>query len=94
MNTLSLTFVFLFHSDGAGRGGNPLVSGLQDDLYPEELCQAVPKAMAAPSLGITLTSDEEEEATIAPKPNLDGGSSLDSKLLRKRCGVSLYYLKS
>ncbi|XP_067114173.1 rab-like protein 6 isoform X1 [Osmerus mordax] len=71
-------------SDGEGRGGNPMVSGFQDDLDPEELCQAVPKAMAAPSLGITLTSDEEEEATTAPKPNLDGGSSLDSELHSKR----------
>lgn len=68
-------------SDGEGRGGNPMVSGFQDDLDPEELCQARPKTLAAPSLGVTLTSDEEEEAT---KTNQDEGLSLDSGLYSKR----------
>lgn len=64
-------------SDGEGRGGNPMVSGFQDDMDPEELCRTVPKAKAkaAPSQGITLTSDEEEDATEDGGPGLDAGSS-------------------
>ncbi|XP_026863764.2 rab-like protein 6 isoform X2 [Electrophorus electricus] len=52
-------------SDGEGRGGNPLVSGFQDDLDPDDQEPAQPKA-AAPSLGITLTSDEEDESQPMP----------------------------
>ncbi|XP_045081005.1 rab-like protein 6 isoform X2 [Coregonus clupeaformis] len=65
-------------SDGEGRGGNPMVSGFQDDFAPDELCQSVPKsvpkAAAVPSMGITLTSDEEDEGTKALKVIQDGGS--------------------
>ncbi|XP_041915125.1 rab-like protein 6 isoform X1 [Alosa sapidissima] len=49
-------------SDGEGRGGNPLVSGFQDDLDPDDrvaAAQPLPQ-VAAPSLDVTLTSDEEE----------------------------------
>lgn len=54
----------LFHSDGEGRGGNPLVSGFQDDLDPddrESAAKPLPPAAAA-SLGVTLSSDEEDNA--------------------------------
>ncbi|CAB1318995.1 unnamed protein product [Coregonus sp. 'balchen'] len=65
-------------SDGEGRGGNPMVSGFQDDFAPDELCQSVPKsvpkAAAVPSMGITLTSDEEDEGTKALNVIQDGGS--------------------
>ncbi|KAL0965016.1 hypothetical protein UPYG_G00275680 [Umbra pygmaea] len=65
-------------SDGEGRGGNPMVSGFLDDFAPDELCQSVPKAMAkaaaVPSMGVTLTSDEEEEGIVPPKGLWDAGS--------------------
>uniref|UniRef100_A0A4W5LSW3 Uncharacterized protein n=1 Tax=Hucho hucho TaxID=62062 RepID=A0A4W5LSW3_9TELE len=65
-------------SDGEGRGGNPMVSGFQDDFAPDELCQSVPKsvpkAAAVPSMGITLTSDEEDEGTNALNVVQDSGS--------------------
>nr|XP_055054088.1 rab-like protein 6 [Misgurnus anguillicaudatus]XP_055054089.1 rab-like protein 6 [Misgurnus anguillicaudatus] len=53
-------------SDGEGRG-NPLVSGFQDDLDPDDRapCQPAVKA-AVPSIGVTLTSDEEEEDSSLP----------------------------
>lgn len=65
--------MFLFHvcsclflSDAEGRG-NPLVSGFQDDLDPDDrvLCQPAVKA-AVPSMGVTLTSDEEEDGSSLP----------------------------
>eukprot|EP00063_Salmo_salar_P024698 XP_013999533.1 PREDICTED: rab-like protein 6 isoform X2 [Salmo salar] len=65
-------------SDGEGRGGNPMVSGFQDDFASDELCQSVPKyvpkAATVPSMGITLTSDEEDEGTKALNVVQDGGS--------------------
>ncbi|XP_073689165.1 rab-like protein 6, partial [Garra rufa] len=53
-------------SDGEGRG-NPLVSGFQDDLDPDDraLSHSAVKA-AVPSMGVTLTSDEEEEESSLP----------------------------
>ncbi|KAK2910894.1 hypothetical protein QQF64_026476 [Cirrhinus molitorella] len=53
-------------SDGEGRG-NPLVSGFQDDLDLDDraLSQSAVK-VGAPSMGITLTSDEEEEDSSLP----------------------------
>ncbi|XP_056601679.1 rab-like protein 6 isoform X1 [Triplophysa dalaica] len=53
-------------SDAEGRG-NPLVSGFQDDLDPDDrvLCQPAVKA-AVPSMGVTLTSDEEEDGSSLP----------------------------
>ncbi|XP_019909274.3 rab-like protein 6 isoform X3 [Esox lucius] len=66
-------------SEGEGRGGNPMVSGFQDDFAPDELCQSVPtlvtNAAAVPSVGVTLTSDEEDDGTPAPKAFQDGGSN-------------------
>ncbi|KAM6985139.1 rab-like protein 6 [Aplochiton taeniatus] len=61
-------------SEGEGHSGNPMVSGFQDDLDPAELCQTVamptaaaPAPPAAASMGVTLTSDEEEEVPKAPE---------------------------
>ncbi|XP_043095526.1 rab-like protein 6 isoform X2 [Puntigrus tetrazona] len=53
-------------SDGEGRG-NPLVSGFQDDLDPDDraLSHSAVKAAVA-SVGVTLTSDEEEEDSSLP----------------------------
>ncbi len=49
-----------FLSDGEGRG-NPLVSGFQDDLDPDDRGLSQPAVKAAiPSMSVTLTSDEEE----------------------------------
>ncbi|XP_030631178.1 rab-like protein 6 [Chanos chanos] len=49
-------------SDGEGKGGNPLVSGFQDDLDPDDQAPSEVGAKAvAPSMGVTLTSDEEED---------------------------------
>ncbi|XP_035247896.1 rab-like protein 6 [Anguilla anguilla] len=48
-------------SDGEGRGGNPMVSGFLDDLDPDD--KVPPKPLppaAAPSAGVTLSSDEED----------------------------------
>uniref|UniRef100_A0A8C2C0K5 RAB, member RAS oncogene family-like 6a n=1 Tax=Cyprinus carpio TaxID=7962 RepID=A0A8C2C0K5_CYPCA len=53
-------------SDGEGRG-NPLVSGFQDDLDPDDRALSQPAVKAAvPSIGVTLTSDEEEEDSSLP----------------------------
>ncbi|KAL7834666.1 hypothetical protein SRHO_G00289130 [Serrasalmus rhombeus] len=64
-------------SDAEGRGGNPLVSGFQDDLDPDDQEPSRPMIKAtAPSLGITLTSDEEDEkptSTAAHNKGLSTG---------------------
>ncbi|XP_059405425.1 rab-like protein 6 isoform X2 [Carassius carassius] len=53
-------------SDGEGRG-NPLVSGFQDDLDPDDRALSQPAVKAAvPSMSVTLTSDEEEEDSSLP----------------------------
>ncbi|XP_072529758.1 rab-like protein 6 isoform X2 [Salminus brasiliensis] len=69
-------------SDAEGRGGNPLVSGFQDDLDPDDQqpSQLRTKA-AAPSLGITLTSDEEDEKkpVSSSTQNKDLCTSIDTK---------------
>ncbi|XP_016296804.1 rab-like protein 6 [Sinocyclocheilus anshuiensis] len=53
-------------SDGEGRG-NPLVSGFQDDLDPDDRALSQPAVKAAvPSIGVTLTSDDEEEDSSLP----------------------------
>ena len=71
---------FSLYSDGEGRGGNPLVSGFQDDLDPDDRVVAalpLPPA-AAPSLDITLTSDEEEEEEVM-KPSTAAAAHQDKK---------------
>ncbi|CAL8248371.1 unnamed protein product [Merluccius merluccius] len=53
-------------SDGEGRG-NPMVSGFQDELDPDD--QALPKPRAQPpGRDVTLTSDEDEPP--APTPHV------------------------
>ncbi|XP_028830541.1 rab-like protein 6 isoform X2 [Denticeps clupeoides] len=62
-------------SDGEGRGGNPLVSSFQDDLDLDDratLSKPVPKA-TVPSMGVTLTSDEEDEGKPPKKNSQDKG---------------------
>uniref|UniRef100_A0A8B9LRN7 RAB, member RAS onco family like 6 n=1 Tax=Astyanax mexicanus TaxID=7994 RepID=A0A8B9LRN7_ASTMX len=69
-------------SDGEGRGGNPLVSGFQDDLDPDDQAASQPRnKAAAPSSGITLTSDEEDERQPASTAaqNKDLCTSIDTK---------------
>ncbi|KAK7172564.1 hypothetical protein R3I93_002623 [Phoxinus phoxinus] len=57
-------------SDGEGRG-NPLVSGFQDDLDPDDRALGQPAHKAVvPSVGVTLTSDEEEEDSYLPSVDL------------------------
>ncbi|XP_051552328.1 rab-like protein 6 [Myxocyprinus asiaticus] len=62
-------------SDGEGRG-NPLVSGFQDDLDPDDRvpCQPAIKAVV-PSKDITLTSDEEKEDSPVPSAAQNRGIS-------------------
>ncbi|XDV21499.1 hypothetical protein PO909_026591 [Leuciscus waleckii] len=67
-------------SDGEGRG-NPLVSGFQDDLDPDDRALSQPALKAVvPSVGVTLTSDEEEEDSSLPSVALHKGfrSSVNS----------------
>ncbi|TRZ01299.1 hypothetical protein DNTS_018630 [Danionella cerebrum] len=70
-------------SDGEGRG-NPLVSGFQDDLDPDDraLKQPAVYKAAVPSMNVTLTSDEEEEDLKRPgepQPQLRASNSKNSK---------------
>lgn len=62
-------------SDGEGRG-NPLVSGFQDDLDPDDRALSQPALKAVvPSVDVTLTSDEEEEDSSLPSVALHKGIS-------------------
>ncbi|XP_050966442.1 rab-like protein 6 isoform X2 [Labeo rohita] len=66
-------------SDGEGRG-NPLVSGFQDDLDPDDRALSQPAVKAGvPSMGITLTSDEEEEDSSLPSAAQHKGISSGPK---------------
>ncbi|XP_023696387.1 rab-like protein 6 isoform X2 [Paramormyrops kingsleyae] len=59
-------------SDGEARGGNPMVSGFQDDLDPDDEILTNPLAMAAvPSKDATLSSEEEEEEGSGPPVTRD-----------------------
>ncbi|KAJ8339421.1 hypothetical protein SKAU_G00362070 [Synaphobranchus kaupii] len=73
-------------SDGEGRGGNPMVAGFQDDLDPED--KAPPKPLppaTVPSLGVTLSSDEED---VQRPPSLSQfHSAPDSKQKKGRAAV-------
>lgn len=79
-------------SDGEGRG-NPLVSGFQDDLDPDDRAPSQPAVKAVvPSKDITLTSDEEEEessvhqhkAIRSSGPNTKGSSLNSIKQLQTK----------
>ncbi|TKS78051.1 Rab-like protein 6 GTP-binding protein [Collichthys lucidus] len=64
-------------SDGEDRG-NPMVSGFQDELDPDDTEPSLPQPKTLPlSKDITLTSDEEEAVPAAPKVTLD--QDLDSE---------------
>ncbi|KAG8011638.1 Rab-like protein 6 [Nibea albiflora] len=64
-------------SDGEGRG-NPMVSGFQDELDPDDTEPSLPQPKTLPlSKDITLTSDEEEGVPAAPNVTLD--QELDSE---------------
>ncbi|KAE8291595.1 Rab-like protein 6 GTP-binding protein Parf Rab-like protein 1 [Larimichthys crocea] len=64
-------------SDGEDRG-NPMVSGFQDELDPDDTEPSLPQPKTLPlSKDITLTSDEEEGVLAAPKVTLD--QDLDSE---------------
>ncbi|KAM9447242.1 rab-like protein 6 isoform 1-T2 [Clarias gariepinus] len=70
-------------SDGEGRGGNPMVAGFQDDLDPDDAAPMQQPRSSVPSkdLNITLSSDDEEDATkpiVAKDEDLD--IHLDSHL--------------
>lgn len=76
-------------SDGEGRG-NPLVSGFQDDLDPDDRALSQPAVKAAiPSMSVTLTSDEEEGDSslhkgIGSGPNSKGSTVNSVKPLQTR----------
>ncbi|CAJ1068746.1 rab-like protein 6 isoform X2 [Xyrichtys novacula] len=64
-------------SDGEGKG-NPMVSGFQDELDPDDNEPSLPQPKSLPpSKDITLTSDEEEGVTKAPTITQD--QDLDSE---------------
>uniref|UniRef100_A0A3P8THZ9 RAB, member RAS onco family like 6 n=1 Tax=Amphiprion percula TaxID=161767 RepID=A0A3P8THZ9_AMPPE len=64
-------------SDGEGRG-NPMVSGFQDELDPDDTEPSLPQTkILPPSKDITLTSDEEEGVPAAPTITQD--QDLDSE---------------
>uniref|UniRef100_A0A671UYI4 RAB, member RAS onco family like 6 n=1 Tax=Sparus aurata TaxID=8175 RepID=A0A671UYI4_SPAAU len=64
-------------SDGEGRG-NPMVSGFQDELDPDDTEPSLPQPRTLPpSKDITLTSDEEEGVPAAPTVTHD--QDLDSE---------------
>ncbi|XP_036385321.1 rab-like protein 6 [Megalops cyprinoides] len=72
-------------SDGEGRGGNPLVAGFQDDLDPDDKVPSkAPPPVTVPSVGITLSSDEEEEKRAPPVTRHE---DLDSDPDTKRSAV-------
>ncbi|XP_066515986.1 rab-like protein 6 isoform X2 [Hoplias malabaricus] len=66
-------------SDAEGRSGNPLVSGFQDDLDPDDQGPSHMIKAAAPSSGITLTSDEEDEGKPTSSTTHNKDLSLDRK---------------
>ncbi|XP_056313255.1 rab-like protein 6 isoform X2 [Danio aesculapii] len=79
-------------SDGEGQG-NPLVSGFQDDLDPDDRAPSQPAVKAVvPSKDITLTSDEEVEdssvhqhkAISSSGPNTKGSSLNSVKQLQTK----------
>uniref|UniRef100_H3CZ23 RAB, member RAS onco family like 6 n=1 Tax=Tetraodon nigroviridis TaxID=99883 RepID=H3CZ23_TETNG len=57
-------------SDAESRG-NPLVSGFQDELDPDDTAPGLTQLKAPPSKNITLTSDEEEAPTTRVHEELD-----------------------
>lgn len=69
--------LFLCPSDGEDRG-NPMVSGFQDELDPDDTEPSLPQPKTLPpSKDITLTSDEEDEVPAAPTITQD--QDLDSE---------------
>ncbi|KAM3610396.1 uncharacterized protein V6R79_003382 [Siganus canaliculatus] len=67
-------------SDGEGRG-NPMVSGFQDELDPDDTEPSLAQTKLPPSKDITLSSDEEEGAaeasTVVHNQDLDSEPGLD-----------------
>ncbi|KAM4745577.1 rab-like protein 6 isoform 2-T2 [Anableps anableps] len=64
-------------SDGENRG-NPMVSGFQDELDPDDTEPSLPQVKTLPhSKDISLTSDEEEVEQVAPTVTQD--QDLDSE---------------
>ncbi|XP_054628819.1 rab-like protein 6 isoform X8 [Dunckerocampus dactyliophorus] len=64
-------------SDGEDRG-NPMVSGFQDELDPDDAEPSLPQAKTlSHSKDVTLSSDEEEQAPAAPTVKKD--QDLDSE---------------
>uniref|UniRef100_A0A7N8XSD1 RAB, member RAS oncogene family-like 6b n=1 Tax=Mastacembelus armatus TaxID=205130 RepID=A0A7N8XSD1_9TELE len=63
-------------SDGDDRG-NPMVSGFQDELDPDDTVPSIPQPKTLPHIkDITLTSDEEEG--VPPAPTVTQDQDLDS----------------
>uniref|UniRef100_A0A8C4ZDH1 RAB, member RAS oncogene family-like 6b n=1 Tax=Gadus morhua TaxID=8049 RepID=A0A8C4ZDH1_GADMO len=74
-------------SDGEGRG-NPMVSGFQDELDPDDQALPQPRGPARvqpPSRDVTLTSDEEDPPAPALTPHV---LDLDSEPEMKRSVIS------
>lgn len=73
-------------SDGEDRG-NPMVSGFQDELDPDDTEPSLPQPRTLPlSKDITLTSDEEEGIPAAPtitqELDLDGEAELKAPVIQ------------
>ncbi|XP_035514251.1 rab-like protein 6 isoform X1 [Morone saxatilis] len=71
-------------SDGEGRG-NPMVSGFQDELDPDDTEPSLPQSKTLPpSKDITLTSDEEEGVpvtTVTQDQDLDSEPELKAPVI-------------
>lgn len=76
-SSLTLFLAFLCRSDVEDRG-NPMVSGFQDELDPDDTEPSLPQPKTLHlSKDITLTSDEEEGVSVAP--TIIHGQDLDSE---------------
>ncbi|CAN9512790.1 unnamed protein product [Ophioblennius macclurei] len=69
-------------SDGEGRG-NPMVSGFQDELDPDDTEPALPQPrLLPPSKDVTLTSDEEEAPPVVTQDqDLDSEPDLKAPVI-------------
>lgn len=83
---------FSLLSDGEARG-NPMVSGFQDELDPDDTGPSFPQPKTLPpSKDVTLTSDEEEGEQVAPIVTQD--QDLDSEPELKAYVIVFFFFYS